>query len=54
VTPTDKQWRAEVEAALYVLAREQLNQSGDKPRLRVVLERFTPKQPSEQKESVPA
>jgi hypothetical protein len=39
---TDKQWREEVENALYVLANEQLNQSGGKPSLVAVLRRFAP------------
>jgi hypothetical protein len=50
---TDKQRIEELERAVHILAREQLNQSGDKPALAVVLRRYAP-QASEQKAPAPA
>jgi hypothetical protein len=60
-TKSDREWREAVENALYVLAREQSNQSGAKPSLVEVLRRFAPDQqetrpaaPLEQRVQVPA
>jgi hypothetical protein len=45
MTNSDKQRLDRIEEALYVLAREQSNQSGAKPKLVKVLRRYAPDQP---------